>query len=365
MKSQIGIIGQFAPPIHGVSKALDTIGNSYLRDKYNLINFDIKDNKKILKSLKMIIKSKCDLYYFTISQSKYGNIRDLIIIFLLIVKRKKVLIHFHGGGFRILLEKEVSKIQRLVNYNILSKVEGAIVLGESLRYIFKDIIDERKIYVVKNCIDNEFLISKNDLEIKISEFKKKRKLNIIYLSNFIRNKGYEEVLELANLCNKKNDSRFKFIFAGDFLEDNTETEFFEFIKNNCLQNIIEYKGIVFGEEKRDLLESGDIFILPLKNKKEGQPISIIEAVANGLIIITTDLIGIRDIVNEDSSFKHDCNNIDIYRIYNEIVDIYNHREQYIDIIKNNRLKIEEEFSEEKYLSNIEKLFDDIINKNIN
>ena len=40
MKKKIGIIGQFPPPMHGLSKALDTLYNSYLQDEFNLIKID-------------------------------------------------------------------------------------------------------------------------------------------------------------------------------------------------------------------------------------------------------------------------------------------------------------------------------------
>lgn len=360
MKKKIGIIGQFAPPIHGVSKSLDTLCKSYLKDKYILNNIDIKNNKKFFSILKYLIKSDFNLYYFTISQSKFGNIRDLIIISTLLLKNKKVIIHFHGGGFRFLLDNEISKLQRKINYLILSRIEGAIVLGESLKYIFKDIIDDNKIYVVENCIDDNMLIDIIELNNKIDNFRKSKKLNIVYLSNFIKNKGYEEVLKLAQICNQKGDNRFKFNLAGAFLEEKNKDEFFEFINDNSLSDIITYHGVVYGEKKKQLLYEGNVFILPLQNKKEGQPISIIEAMGNGLLIMTTDLLGINDIVDENSSFKYNSSNVDIQQMYDDLVSIYDRREKYICYIKNNRIRVEEKFSYDKFILNIEGIFDKLI-----
>ena len=44
MKKKVGIIGQFPPPIHGLSKALDTLYNSYLKQEFNFTKIDITNN---------------------------------------------------------------------------------------------------------------------------------------------------------------------------------------------------------------------------------------------------------------------------------------------------------------------------------
>ena len=54
---RICLIGQFPPPIHGLSKALETIVQSdYLKDKYELNCVDIKDNKRFISNLRKIEK---------------------------------------------------------------------------------------------------------------------------------------------------------------------------------------------------------------------------------------------------------------------------------------------------------------------
>ena len=83
MNKKICFIAQFPPPIHGLSKAVETLYKSELKDKFEFEKVDITNNKKIIKNLISIMKSKADLFYFTISQTKGGNLRDLIIIKLL------------------------------------------------------------------------------------------------------------------------------------------------------------------------------------------------------------------------------------------------------------------------------------------
>ena len=96
-KKKICFIAQFPPPIHGLSKAVDTLYNSDLnaslssKGEFEFEKIDITDNKKFLQNLNRIRKSKGDLFYFTISQTKGGNLRDLIIFKLLEIQHKKCL----------------------------------------------------------------------------------------------------------------------------------------------------------------------------------------------------------------------------------------------------------------------------------
>lgn len=308
-KKKICFIAQFPPPIHGLSKAVDTLYNSELNSDINpdgdfiFEKVDITNNKKFFSTLNKIRKSKADLFYFTISQTKGGNLRDLIILKLLALQGKKCLIHLHGGYYRHLVDNDLSMWQRKANYKAMSKIDGAIVLSESLKSIFIGMVPYDKIFVVNNCVDDEFVLSDIEVNEKLDNLKTKEVLHILYLSNFIRSKGYPVVLELAKLEKERVEAggkpRFLFDFAGKFFE-RTEREYFNnFIVENKLQKYITYHGVVSGDGKKQLLKDCDIFILPTSYPKEGQPICILEAFGNAMMVITTEHAGIPDIVQND------------------------------------------------------------------
>lgn len=302
-KKRICFIAQFPPPIHGLSKAVETLYNSNLQDDFNFEKVDITNNKKFFQNLKLINKSKADLFYFTISQTKGGNIRDLIILNLLRMRKKKCLIHLHGGYYRKLVDEGMSIWQKKMNYYAISKVAGVIVLSKSLQSIFSGMIDEEKIYVVPNCIDDEYLINDKEFELKIKMVDEQSIKQVLYLSNFIKSKGYPKVLEMARL-EKENHlltgkRNFHFNFAGKFFEEIEETFFFRYIKENNLEEYITYYGIVTGQKKQQLLKDSHIFMLPTRYPNEGQPISILEAMGNGMFIISTNHAGIPDIIKDE------------------------------------------------------------------
>lgn len=258
-KKKICFIAQFPPPMHGLSKAVETLYNSELKDEFEFEKVDITNNKNFLKNLQAISRSKADLFYFTISQTKGGNLRDLVIFKLLRMQHKKCLIHLHGGYYRQLVDHDIGTWQRKANYRAISHIDGVIVLGESLKPIFQGMLPDEKIYVVPNGVDDEYLMSDEEFKEKISTLDERSVKHVLYLSNFIRSKGYPEVLEMAKLEKERVDNggkrKLHFDFAGKFFEDTEEKFFFDYIRKNGLEEYITYHGIVSGDKKRGLLNA--------------------------------------------------------------------------------------------------------------
>lgn len=68
MKS-ICFLAQFPPPMHGLSKAVETLFNSRLKEKYHFSRIDITNNKRFLQSLLALMRCRSDVVYFTPSQT--------------------------------------------------------------------------------------------------------------------------------------------------------------------------------------------------------------------------------------------------------------------------------------------------------
>ena len=302
IQKKICLIAQFPPPMHGLSKAVETLYCSDLRRNFGFEAIDIKDNKKFIQTLRKIKESRADLFYFTISQTKGGNLRDLIILKLLDTKKKKCIVHLHGGYYRTLVDQELPAWQKKANYRAISKLDGAIVLSPSLVKIFEGMISRDKIFVVPNCVDDTFVLSKEEQDQKITAQKTKKTLDVLYLSNFIKEKGYPQVLSMARLEKKRVDAgapkKFHFHFAGKFFDEKEKNFFERYVETYALHEFVSYHGVVGGNEKKALLKQCDVFMLLTRYPNEGQPISILEAMGNGMCIVTTDHAGIPDIVKD-------------------------------------------------------------------
>lgn len=354
MKS-ICFLAQFPPPIHGLSKAVETLYKSRLNDKYHFSKIDITNNKRIFHSLFSLILSKSEIIYFTPSQTRGGNLRDLIFLKVIQWKKKKCIVHIHGGYYRQLIDNDIPSWQRKMNYKIVKQLVGGIVLGQSLRGIFKGMLPDDKIFVCPNCVDDAYIAS--SIEEKINNLKNSSTINILYLSNFIPSKGYREVLSLARMAIKRGDgNKFIFHFAGKFFCSAEEEYFNEYSKG--LNNVI-YHGIVGGQSKINLLNQCHIFSLLSRYPNEGQPISILEAMGNGMAIITTDHAGIPEISSHDNGFVCRKQHIDIGEIYNYLINCYNNRKILVKVCKLNYNKVKEKYTEKQYVDNMDKIFDRI------
>ena len=369
-RKRICFIAQFPPPMHGLSKAVETLYNSELNFEVNsngefiFEKVDITNNENFIKNLLKISRSKADLFYFTISQTKGGNLRDLVIFKLLESQHKKCLIHLHGGYFRQLVDNDMPVWQRKANYKEIKKLSGAIVLSKSLKKIFEGMIDDDKIFVVENCIDDQYLLTDQEMEKKLAALENKMVLHVLWLSNFIRSKGYPFVLEMAKTEKEHvetgGEKKFHFDFAGKFFEESEKRYFESYVKENKLEEYITYHGVVGGENKRELLKLCYIFVLPTRYPNEGQPISILEAMGNGMFIITTDHSGIPDIVKDGvNGIVMSENDIEMQTVYKDLRQMT--KERFLRIVKENRDNVCQHYTQRDYLQNMEKMMQDILN----
>lgn len=364
-KKKICFIAQFPPPMHGLSKAVETLYNSELNTavspngEFEFEKVDITNNKNFLKNLLKISKSKADLFYFTISQTKGGNLRDLVIFKLLELQHKKCLIHLHGGYYRQLVDNDMAGWQQKANYKAIKKLAGAIVLSKSLKKNFEGMIDDNKIFVVENCVDDQYLLTDQEIEEKLAALKDKRVLHVLWLSNFIRSKGYPFVLEMAKAEKERVDAgeerRFHFDFAGKFFEDSEKAYFESYIKDNQLEKYVTYHGIVGGTEKRNILKECYFFALPTRYPNEGQPISILEAMGNGMFIITTNHAGIPDIVEDGINGTVIRENVSIKKIYNSV--LHKEKHDYKIVLRQNRLCCKTRYTQHIYIENMRNTFE--------
>ena len=133
-----------------------------------------------------------------------------------------------------------------------------------------------------------------------------------------------------------------------------------------LQAIIEEKGIsqyfsfpgwVRKEEKENLLKNADIFLLP--SYTEAMPMSILEAMGYGLPIVTTNVGGIPQLVEDGKNgYMTDPGNIDSF--VKAILKLISNNELIYDMGKKGIEKAYEKYSLEKHLEKVCKLYENVL-----
>ena len=245
--------------------------------------------------------------YLTIAQSWNGFLRDSLFILFSSMLRSRVVVHLHGGNYDGFY-RSLGPLRRLAVRHIISKVNVVIVLSESLRKQFYFLPNSHgSIKVVHNGLPDDPSMHRSPKTVFIV---KSKPLHVLYLSNMIESKGYLLVLKaIARLVAKGIPVRS--IFCGEFLYsadmksyrtvDEARTDFFSQIEIMKLKEVVEYRGAVAGEEKRRVLEQAHFFVLPTSYINEGQPLSIIEAMAYGCVVISTNFRSIPEMLDHGNA----------------------------------------------------------------
>ncbi|MCS7232291.1 MAG: glycosyltransferase, partial [Elusimicrobiota bacterium] len=201
MKLNLLIIASFPPPYHGASIYVKKLREALLRDgEFEIYVIDTSDHrddinnlgkldflniysalKSIFKLVITLLKNKIDVVYIPISQNALAYFRDAIFILISKLFGSKVVVHLHGSYFRDFYDKSPKFYKKIIDISI-KKVDGAIVLGEKLRYIFQKWLPDKKIYVLPNFIKWNFEITR-DLKTKFNHADKP--VVISYLGNLI------------------------------------------------------------------------------------------------------------------------------------------------------------------------------------
>lgn len=300
---KILFIAPLPPPINGQSLASKVFYDAVSKDNQVTI-VDMAKQKKtglmatisrsfgVFAILILVARHarEADRIYLTISQSTWGNLKDLLIYCLCLGRLDRMFIHLHGGASMIKIMR--GRLSAPLNGIFLRRIGGAIILGESHRPIFERVLPPERIHVVANFAEDELFI---DAGLVPEKFRNGDKVRFLYLSNFLPGKGFNELLDAFESLPEDLKSKARIDFAGAFNTDAQRSRFLKRIKG--LENL-RYHGIVQGEAKVRLFQASHVFCLPTYYRNEGQPVSILEAYAAGCAVLTTDHSGIKDVFTD-------------------------------------------------------------------
>lgn len=191
-------------------------------------------------------------------------------------------------------------------------------------------IDKDKCVVLRNGIDTKKFSITID-EIEKQKIKKKYNINdddkiLLFTGRLVKEKGIKELLEALSKVQIKN---LKLLVVGSSLNNiNVKTKYeieIEELVKKINKNVI-FTGFVEYKEIYKLYAIADIAVLP-SIWDDPAPLTIIESMAAGLPIITTNSGGIPEYAKNGCAviLKRDENMI--YNLKNAIIDLLNHKEK--------------------------------------
>lgn len=189
---------------------------------------------------------------------------------------KKILIHEHGGDFKSFYFNKNSENGRRSIKRTLNKAQVFVVLSQAWAEFFSPIIDKEKIVVLENAV----IIPPAPKTIYDDH-------NLLFLGRLCKEKGLSELFDALETASQKYPD-IK-LYLGGTWEDNTLKK-----RAAALKKHVRYIGWIDDKQKEQYMQKCSVFVLP--TYFEGQPISLLEAMAKGMAVISTAVGGIPQIV---------------------------------------------------------------------
>ena len=302
----------------GPAIATEIILHSKLNENYELIHVDTNVHQSLLTMggwslkkvgqnigiylhfLSVLHREKPDLTLIPMSQTTIGFLKDAVFIVLSGLFSNRTLVQLRGSDIKNWLARSSRLTNAIVRF-ALGYADGVIVLGEKLRHLFADYFRPEQIHVVPNGAN--YALSRNTPQ------KSKRQLNILYLANLMPSKGIDDVIEAVHILKKKGVDNFVVDVVGNWTDEATQARCIRKVRSDSLPVI--FHGRAVGKMKLHFLERADFFVF-VPRAPEGHPWVIVEALAAGLPVISTDqgaitesvLEGINGYIVEPSRPRH-------------------------------------------------------------
>ncbi|GGB07331.1 glycosyl transferase [Brucella endophytica] len=190
-------------------------------------------------------------------------------------------VHLHGAEFRTFWDGSGALVSRSI-HALFDKASGIIVLGTPWQaFIAEKVPGARaRITIVPNAVEAPRIAHEGGGE----------SVHILFLGRIEERKGIPELVKA--LARMKDVPGWRATLAGDGAVEALRAE----IKALGLADRVTVPGWLKAGDTARLLATGDILTLP--SHAENLPISVIEAMASGLGIVTTPVGAIKDIVQD-------------------------------------------------------------------
>lgn len=210
--------------------------------------------------------------------------RKSLFVLIGVLFGRTIIVHLHASAFDEFFITPNYILRRYIRF-VLSKAERVIALCNDWQSKLERKLKLHNVVVLPNPVVL-------DMKPRKREFMKSGKLRVLFLGFLIESKGLRDVITVAKAVKRGGDA-IKLVVVG---KGELEPLLRESIKEYELEGALEFRGWVEGEAKDMVLREADVFFLPSYN--EGMPIAILEAMKFGLPIISTNIAGIPDEVDQ-------------------------------------------------------------------
>jgi len=354
----------------------------FVKFRKNLIKSFLNQGWKVFviasrdSTTEKLIELGCNVIIIPIDRKSLNPIKSLLFIFniIKIFLRIKPDVICNSTIKPVIYGSFVATILRIPTINCITGLGTIFIhydyLKNFVQWLYK--ISLKKVYRVffensddRNLFINKQLVKKSITDVlpgsgvdlnhfSLTEYEKSKEINLLLISRIIADKGINEFVESAKIIKKKYDNvNFKILGPIDL-------NYKYSISPEKLKSWVQEKNIIYlgvAEDVRPYIKNAQCIILP--SYREGLPNCLLESASMGRPIITTDVEGCREVVeNGFNGFL--CKSKDSKDLADKIEVFLSLSHDKMKLMGlNGRKKVEEKFNEniiiEKYLKTIKEI----------
>lgn len=293
----------------------------------------------LLGFIKKIALKDIDIIYIHMSFGA-SFFRKSIFALTCIICKKRYILHMHGSSFDSFYDNSSNLVKNYIRF-ILRRSISIIALTEEWKRFYGDIANNQNITVVYNSV-NVPLTNQYDMNSKI----------VLFLGRLGERKGIYDLIDIApEVLRNLPDARF--VWAGDGDIEKVRG----LVKEKGIHAQVEIPGWIDLSQKQDYFRKTCIYVLP--SYSEGLPMSVLEAMAHGIPVITTNVGGMAEVID------HSRNGIiiqpgDKESLKNWIIKIFNDKSFRKSMSEESFIRTQTNYNSRVFIKNIIK----VINKSL-
>ena len=291
---------QLPPPMHGAAamnlQAVDALARCsdltlielrFGKDLGGIAKFSCR---KVALALWLLVKlglhlPRAKAFYICFAPSGAAFYRDCLYVLLAKLFGVPAILHLHGRGLATMRQNRgVARLQRLVFAN-----QTAIVLGHRLLPDIESLPCTK--VIIPNALPPTAFAPQGT-----ATWTAHQPVRLLYLSNLFRAKGIENLLKATALLIK--DGVAVTLDIAGAPGDITAQKLNHLLSEHGIAHIATYHGAVNADQRMALFKTTDLFVFPSNYPNEAQPLVVLEAIAAGVPVITSDIATLPEFVRD-------------------------------------------------------------------
>jgi glycosyltransferase involved in cell wall biosynthesis len=300
-------IAPLPPPNGGVAHISEMIFKSTLAEEYEVILINTSKPNEIrervgrigitsfyyplviwMRLVVQLVRFRPKIVYVVCS-SDYSYLREAILMLTARLGRASVVAHFHGRRRGFLFGGRFG-ITDLILRATVPLFDKMIFLSRGLQLSLVNAFGAEKGEVVSNFVDLRLM--------PLPRLNERKGNQIVFVGRLSKAKGMFELIEAMALLARNGVPAFLHLIGIGETKDEEEA-IRAFVHSKGLDGMVQFHGRVTGLEKGELMARSDIFVLP--SRSEIFPVTIVEAFAAALPVVSTTTGAIPEMVSEGTN----------------------------------------------------------------